>query len=104
MIPKPILYLMAAMLLVGSMPMPYGYYTILRLATCIVFGVLAYDFATRGNEVLPWLLGFVVVLFNPIIKIHFTKQAWAVLDIAVAVSLIVLSLLAPSTNRDKTKS
>lgn len=76
------------MLVVGASPMPYGYYTLLRVSTFIVFGLLAYDISLRGGKVLPWVLGFMALMFNPFIKVHFPKEAWAVIDVISAVILV----------------
>lgn len=76
------------MLLIGALPMPYGYYTLLRIIAFATFGFLAYDVATRGGTTLPWIFGFVAVVFNPLIKIHFPKEIWAIVDVVSALVLI----------------
>jgi hypothetical protein len=87
-IPKPIIYVLALMLLVGAFPMPYGYYTLLRFGAFIVFGLLAYDVFSRGGKLLPWVLGFIAILFNPFIKVHLPKELWSVIDVVTAVILV----------------
>lgn len=103
MIPKPILYLISAMLLVGAMPMPYGYYTMLRLAAFIVFSMLVYEFMIRGSKILSWIFALAAILFNPIIKVHLSKGIWTGLDIMAAVCLIGLAQLVPNANQNKDK-
>ena len=86
--PTAIIYICAAMLLLGAVPLPYGYYTLLRLVACGVFGFAAFTAHERKNTVLPWVYGLISLLFNPIIKIHFSKGSWAFLDVAAAVVLL----------------
>lgn len=38
---------------------------------------------------LPWVYGITALVFNPIIKIYFPKEIWAVIDIAAGVLLLV---------------
>ena len=89
MIPRPVIYVVSVMLLIGAFSMPYGYYTLLRIIAFAAFCILAYDVATRGNKTLPWIFGFVAVVFNPIIKVHFPKEIWAIVDVVSAVLLII---------------
>ena len=86
--PKPVIRLCAFMLVLGVLPMPYGYYTILRLAACIVFGIAAYAAKELHPVWLSWAYAFCALLFNPVIKVHFQKELWGLLDIAAAAVLI----------------
>lgn len=88
MIPRRIIYAVSLMLVVGAFPLPYGYYTLLRISAFMVFGLLAYDAYTKGGKALPWLLGFMALVFNPLIKVHFPKEVWAVVDVISAVILV----------------
>lgn len=60
------------------------YYTLLRWVTC---GSAAY-FWYRASElgVVPWqwLFGVITLLFNPIIPVHLSKDAWELIDFIVA--------------------
>ena len=69
--------------------MPYGYYTLLRIVACAVFVWAAYVGHTKRLAILPWVYGLIAILFNPVIKVPFSKPIWAVLDIGAAVLLLV---------------
>lgn len=86
--PTAVIYLTAAMLFLGAAPLPYGYYMLLRLVACGVFAFAAFIAYDRKNTALPWVYGFMALVFNPIIKIHFPKEMWAVIDIAAGVLLL----------------
>lgn len=77
------------MLVLGATNMPFGYYTLLRIVACTIFGWAAYIAFTRRSQTLPWLYGLIAVLFNPLVKVSFSKPIWAALDIGAAVFLIV---------------
>lgn len=86
--PVAVIYIGAAMLFIGAAPLPYGYYMLLRLVATGVFiwaAIAAYE---GKNESLPWIFGVLVILFNPVIKIHLPKEVWAVVDIAAGVLLL----------------
>ncbi len=87
--PRLVIYATAAMLLLGAAPMPYGYYTLLRLVGCIVFAVAAVAALARRYATLPWVYGLMALVFNPVFKLHFSKELWALIDVAAAVLLFV---------------
>lgn len=87
--PRLVIYATAAMLLLGAAPMPYGYYTLLRLVGCIVFAVAAFAALARRYATLPWVYGLMALVFNPVFKLHFPKELWALIDVAAAVLLFV---------------
>tara|TARA_R110002051_G_C8724521_1_gene497149 strand:- start:1206 stop:1532 length:327 start_codon:yes stop_codon:yes gene_type:complete len=81
-------YIVGAALLIAVLPMPYGYYQLLRIGTFITFAALAYDAHTscRGPYYWLWLLGL-ALLYNPVVPIHFERELWAVLNVLAAVAL-----------------
>ena len=85
--PRLVIYATAAMLLLGAAPMPYGYYTLLRLVGCIVFAAAAFAALARRYATLPWVYGLMALVFNPVFKLHFPKELWALIDVAAAVLL-----------------
>ena len=86
--PLPIVYIAAAMLVLGAFPLPYGYYTLLRFVGCAVFGIAAYVAFKRKSQYLPWVYALLAIVFNPFIKIHFPKEAWMVIDVAAGLLLL----------------
>ena len=75
----------AVVVAIGLLPLPYGYYVLLRLFLC---GVSRY-FLTRPRGVRDaekWVLGGLVVLYNPIFPIELgSKLLWSVINIATVV-------------------
>lgn len=75
----------AGMLLLALVPLPYAYYTLLRWVVTGVSGYSAY--VSFNEDSIGWALTFAVVaiLFNPFVPFYMEKESWAVLDLAAAV-------------------
>lgn len=89
-IPKPAIYIASGFLFVGVLPLPYGYYMLLRFVACSVFAWAAYVSFERNENVLPWVFIVLAVVFNPILKIHFNKEMWAVIDLCSGLFLVLI--------------
>lgn len=87
--PITVIYFSAAILFLGAAPLPYGYYILLRLIACGVFAFAAFIAFERKSKALPWVYGFMALVFNPIIRIHFSKEVWMFIDIAAGILLLV---------------
>lgn len=88
----PMIWLAPAILLVVALlPLPYGYYTLLRIVVASISIVMLLQEYRIGDAVNGWSVVFTgtAILFNPLIPIHLTRAIWAPLDIAMAVLLIV---------------
>ena len=83
------LYLAALMLLCLA-PMPYGYYTLVRIIATVVFGIYAYKCYVAKKEGLTWVFVTLALLFQPFAKIALGRVIWNVIDVIVAIGLIVL--------------
>lgn len=88
-IPIPTLISVIMLLMATFGSFPYGFYTLLRLVVCFscIFNA-SFAYKTRQKQ---WMytMGFIVLLFNPIIKIHFDKSTWQLLDFVTAIVLTV---------------
>lgn len=82
--------LLAAMLLLCLIPMPYGYYSLVRFSAMVGFGVIAYKYYQAKNEELVWTFGALALLFQPFIKIALGRLIWNVVDVVVGVGLVIL--------------
>jgi len=85
----------AALLIVATSRLPYGYYTFLRIA---VFGFSALvAFLSWENDTFAriWSVAFIglAILFNPLLPVYLNRGTWFYLDIGAAI-IIVAHLLA----------
>ena len=73
---------------------PYGYYILLRWVCCAAFAYLAIKASAQRKEGWVWVLGVTAIVYNPVIRIHLTREIWSVINvvtIAVAgLSVVVL--------------
>jgi hypothetical protein len=92
----------AIILIVALERLPYGYYTLLRFLVCGVTAYGAYLSVGELNKTgWAWSFGVLAVLFNPFVPIHLNRGAWAVIDIAVALFLLVsLAFVKTSNNQE----
>lgn len=89
--------ILSALLLLCLFDWPYGFYMFVRTVAMIGFGILAFD--AFGNEQGPLGIVYIglLILFQPLIKIHLGRELWNIVDVIAAVILIV-SLFIKSTN------
>ncbi len=77
------------MLLIALLPMPYGYYTLVRICVCVLSSFLAYKTWQEKINLWMWIFIIIAILFNPIIPIYLSRELWAVIDIVVAIVFFV---------------
>ena len=75
----------AVLSLIALLPMPYGYYTLLRICVSICGGLTAYiDYNAGRKDIWVWLCIAVAIIFNPIVPVHLSREIWSVLNVLVA--------------------
>jgi hypothetical protein len=76
---------------IGLLPLPYGYYMLLRLFLC---GVCLYYVTSvvRVRDAEKWVLAGLAVLYNPIVPVELgSKPLWSIVNIGTVVWFYVLS-------------
>lgn len=73
-----------AALLLCLLPMPYGYYMLVRVAAMVAFGMMARACVREGRTGPAWACLAAVVLFQPFVKIPLGRPLWACVDVAAA--------------------
>ena len=69
-------------LVIGFLPMPFGYYIISRLIVSGCALYFAVKFYKQQDNFKPWIFGFLVVLYNPIIPMPLgSKELWLLVNI-----------------------
>lgn len=89
MMPVPVLYIAAILLFIAPLPLPYGYYTLVRIVTTGIFiWVSIIEYKKNSSSILTW--GFILgaILFNPFIPIHLNREIWAPIDIITGAMLL----------------
>ena len=75
---------------------PYGYYMLLRIVRCAVSASLAFAAANTGKTPWTWTLGIFAVIYNPIMRVHLTRDFWSVVNV---VTIIVLAVSVSQLER-----
>ena len=77
-------------LLICLAPMPYGYYTLIRIVATLIFVIFALQYYKDKKEGLALAFGLFAILFQPLIKISLGKAIWNLIDVIVATLLFIL--------------
>ena len=73
-------------LAIGILPMPIGYYTLLRLVVCGCAIYYAYNLSQNEDKTFMLIFGFIAILYNPILPVYlYEKSIWIILNIVTAV-------------------
>ena len=72
--------IVAGVLFFGVLPLPYGYYTLLRIIVLIGSIIYCSHYFEKNNINLVYLFGFIGILFNPVLPVYLSKEIWIVLD------------------------
>lgn len=68
---------------------PYGYYILLRIICCSICAYLTLQFFKNKNENWTWILGVTTFIYNPILRVHLTKEIWIIVNILTIIMLII---------------
>ena len=79
---------LAILLLLCLLDMPYGYYQLVRVWAFIEFSYLGIRAHRKGS--LPGIIIYatLTVLFQPFAKIALGRELWMIMDLVVAVGLV----------------
>lgn len=81
---------LAALMVLCLLPMPYGFYNLVRFLALIGFAILAANAYRNSHNTLAVTYGAFALLFQSFIKLVLGRDVWNIVDVAVAVFLIVL--------------
>ncbi len=83
---KIIKLILAILLFLCLLKMPYGYYQMVRVLSMVGFGILALS-AKEDKE--RWIYITLCMLFQPFIKVALGRVLWNVVDVVVAIVLLI---------------
>jgi len=81
---------------------PYGYYILLRLVCCAAFAYVAIQALAREQQGWVWVLGVTAVVYNPIVRVHLTREIWSVVNV-VTIIVAVASIILLKSEKAKTE-
>lgn len=82
--------ILAILLLLCLVKMPYGYYALVRFVAFVGFGILAFIAYQKHNEIGKEALLYIALalLFQPFVKVALGRNLWNIVDVVVAIGLI----------------
>jgi len=88
---KNVLKIIAIILLsIALFKNPYSYYISMRWLLSISFGILIYFYSVDKNYIFQGLFVVLLVIYNPLLPIHSTREIWTIINI-VTIALIAVS-------------
>lgn len=79
----------AFLLFLCLLDMPYGFFQLVRFIALIGFGVLAYKSYQQEKQMEMIIYGVLALLFQPFVKISLGRELWNIVDVVVGIGLIV---------------
>jgi len=79
---------LAILLFLCLLDMPYGYYQFVRFVALIGFGILAYKSNEQNQKTEMIIYGGIALLFQPFFKIALGREIWNIVDVIVGIGLI----------------
>ena len=68
---------------------PYGFYILLRWIACAVFAYSAFAAHRFEHPLWTWLFAVGAMLFNPFVRVHFSRHTWQIVDGFSLASILV---------------
>ena len=85
--------ILASILFLCLLKMPYGYYQFVRIACFVGFAYLAYTEYLAKNYFQIIACIAAAILLNPFDKVHFERELWNKIDLLLAIVLIVWTII-----------
>lgn len=90
---------LAILLLLCLLDMPYGFYQLVRFASLIGFGILAYSTSEKESRTKMIIYGGLALLFQPFFKIALGREIWNIVDVIVGIGLIASLIIDRRKNQ-----
>lgn len=88
-------YIASGMLVIATLPAPYGYYTLLRLVVCSASALLSFAEWEAHRAWPAAVFALTCLLFNPLMPVYLQRSQWLPIDIITAVAFAVAAYTLP---------
>ena len=82
--------ILIVILLSCLLPLPYGAFELIRFASLIGFGYLAYRYYKAHDEGKALVFAALALLIQPFFKLSLGRDIWNLVDIAIVIFIIYL--------------
>lgn len=86
---KALKIILAILLFLCLLDMPYGYYQFVLFVSFAVFGYFAYIANQKDNKTEAFVFVALALLFQPFVKIALGRTLWNLVDVVVGVGLLL---------------
>ena len=90
--PQILLPALAALLVACLLPLPYGFFVLVRFVAAGAFALLAVDAFDRTRNNRAWAFVALALRFRPYVMLTLGRPLWNIVDVAVAGWLLYLWL------------
>ena len=87
-LPVALWIVVAVLLVIAVLKMPYGYYTFLRLVVCAFCAFMAYQTWKVPAHLWAIAFGLVAILFNPLVIVGLKRDVWFFIDLGTAAFIL----------------
>tara|TARA_R110002049_G_scaffold147296_4_gene309997 strand:- start:171 stop:464 length:294 start_codon:yes stop_codon:yes gene_type:complete len=94
---KLIKIILALLLILCLLDMPYSFYQLVRFVALVGFGYLAVMANKQHNTNAVFIYVALAILFQPFFKIALGRTIWNVVDVIVSISLVISLVAKPKT-------
>ncbi|WP_111541148.1 DUF6804 family protein [Mesonia algae] len=81
--------ILAVLMFICLLDMPYGFYQFVRFIALLGFGILAYHASQQKIQTEMIIYASLALLFQPFVKITLGREIWNIVDVIVGIGLIV---------------
>lgn len=89
---KSIKIILAALLLLCLLDMPYGFYQFVRFAAMVGFAYLGYNANEQNRKNEMFLYFALALLFQPFLKIALGRTMWNIVDLFIGIGLLISTM------------
>lgn len=82
--------ILVVILLSCLLPLPYGAFELIRFASLIGFGYLAYKYYKAHDEGKALVFGALALLIQPFFKLSLGRSTWNLVDVAIVIFILYL--------------
>ncbi|MDF1866340.1 MAG: hypothetical protein P1U70_16010 [Saprospiraceae bacterium] len=80
---------LAGLLFLCLLEMPYGFYQFVRFIALFGFGFLAYKAGNENDSTGLLIYGALALLFQPFFKVALGRELWNIVDVIVGIGLLI---------------
>jgi hypothetical protein len=86
-------------ILIAILPLPYGYYTLLRIVVSIAAGYIAFIAYSEGStKAYLVIYGLMALLYNPILPVHLSREIWLPINLGT-IGVLITTLFITKKNK-----